>query len=326
MSNNSNLTKAQKEKNDEFYTLYEDVEKELVHYKEYLKGKKVYCNCDSTDSNFWKYLYEHFNDYELKSLTCTYYNKNWSILDDEEKSYKTVYDGKNITRTQLIGNGSFDSSECIELLKNSDVVISNPPFSLFREYFDLLMKYDKKFLIIGNFHAVTYKNVFRCIKENTVFLGINPVKSFICPDNTIQKFGNICWFTNIIFNYGKALILTEKYSPEKYLKYDNFDAINVDKVSDIPCDYDGIIGVPKTFLYKYCPDQFELVGYEKEDENNCIGISKMSDEFLQKYKSQGKNVPWSKEKKYLCYYDHEGNAKIPFARILIRYKHPGFPT
>ena len=325
MSDCRNLTKAQREKNDEFYTLYEDIEKELVHYKEQLKGKKVYCNCDSTDSNFWKYLYDHFEEYELESLTCTYYNKNWSILDDEEKSYKTVYDGKNIIRTRLIGNGSFDSSECIELLKDSDVIISNPPFSLFKNYFNLLMKYDKKFLIVGNFNAVAYKNIFPYIKENRIFLGINPVKSFICPDNTIQKFGNICWFTNILFNYGKALLLTEKYSQEKYPKYDNYDAINVDKVSDIPCDYDGIMGVPITFLYKYCPEQFEILGHGKEDTNNYIGLTIISESFLQTYENQT-GITSIPNKKTLCYYDHEGNAKIPFARILIRNKHPELPT
>lgn len=251
MSNN-NLTNAKKTKNDEFYTQYVDIEKELQYYN--FEDKIVYCNCDNPQySNFYKYFKDNFNVHKIKHLYCTGYNKDGN-------GYYAEYNGTEEILKPLNGNGSFDSDECINILKIADVIITNPPFSLFREYVVQLMEYGKKFLIIGSMNAITYKEIFPYIKNNELWLGMNWIKDFVQPNGEIKKFGNICWYTNIDHKkHNKTLILTKKYNSENYPQYDNYNAINVDKVKDIPIDYDGVMGVPITFLQYYNKKQFEII-------------------------------------------------------------------
>ena len=367
MSDNSGLKIAKKSKNDEFYTQLADIEKELCHYKEHFKGKTVFCNCDDPfESNFFKYFAMNFNHLGLKKLICTCYDNSpiaftqlemfgngKKIKNNGRRAYKIeitevkdlngdgavdladvkyLLQNKENALTLLDGNGDFRSEECIELLKQADIVITNPPFSLFREYVAQLVEYDKKFLIMGNMNAITYKEIFKLIKENRIWMGydFNKTIKFQVP-NTYKgyfengiKFGNvpaICWYTNLeVSKRHENFPLYKKYSPEEYPKYETFNAIDVGEVMDIPCDYYGVMGVPKTFLDKYNPELFEILGYEREDENIKVGIKTMPIEFLQKYREQGGRGHYTKGMKMLCFYDNSGKAKIPFSRILIRRK------
>lgn len=269
---NANLHKAKDAKNDEFYTQLTDVAKELMHYKAHFKDKTVLCNCDDpTWSAFWKYFHLNFAELGLKKLISTHY-------DREEATYKMEYTGGDDNdievgvKTPLEGNGDFRNKECLDLLDECDIVVTNPPFSLFREYVAMLMEHEKKFLIIGNKNAITYKEFFPLLKDNKVWIGGTNVKEFLQPDGSIKKFGNIGWFTNLdVAKRHEKLILWKKYTPEEYPKYDNYDAINVDKVSEIPCNYDGVMGVPITFLDSYNPEQFEILGYTAKDMGvDCI--------------------------------------------------------
>ena len=271
---NTNLKTAKKNKNDEFYTLMEDIEKEMRYYKDFFKDKIVYCNCDDArDSNFFKYFSLNFEFLGLKKLITTGYKvdgKGVVLVYEGDKNGNRKVDNEEIIVNELNGDGDFRSEECIEYLKQADVVVTNPPFSLFRQYVKQLMDYNKKFIIIGNQNAITYKEIFPYIKDNQLWLGMNFVKAFEKPNGDIQKFGNISWFTNVPYVYDrKPLILTKSYydNPSAYPKYENFDAINVDKVADIPMDYDGVMGVPITFLYNYCPSQFTII-----DGCNCYLI------------------------------------------------------
>ena len=256
MAKNNNLKIAKKSKNDEFYTLMEDIEKELRYYTESFEGKVVYCNCDDyQQSNFYKYLYYNFHYLKLKKLIATGYKA-------DDNGLYAIYDGEIETTGKLNGDGDFRSEECIEYLKECDVVVTNPPFSLFRQYVKQLMDYNKKFIIIGNKNALTYKEVFGFIKENKLWLGISSPNDFIQPSYAVKKSmaGLTRWFTNIENKKRTQPIdLYKRYSFEDYPKYDHYNAINVDKVADIPMDYDGIMGVPITFLDNYCPTQFEII-------------------------------------------------------------------
>ena len=248
---------AKREKNDEFYTLYEDIEKELRYYHHHFKDKVVYCNCDSTESNFFKYFKDNFNTLGLQRL----------IISDVHSHTTTTYDGE-ITLTTQLNSGDFRSEECVELLKECDIVVTNPPFSLFREFIATLEEYGKKYLVIGNMNAITYKEIFPLLKDGKMWLGkhTNKTMSFQIPNeyerfNYIEnglKFGKvpaISWFTNLDNNKQSELLsLISTYNEEKYPKYDNYDAINVDKVKDIPYDYEGVIGVPITILNYLCSD------------------------------------------------------------------------
>lgn len=317
LKGNRVLHSAKKAKQDEFYTQLSDIENELKHFKEQLKGKVVFCNCDDPyESNFFKYFANNFNVLGLKKLIATSYvqspivgaqlqlfeieglkptgkepykieinevpdlNKDSAIsLDDVEYLLKHE---KNVARP-LKGDfkynaGDFRSTECIELLEQADVIVTNPPFSLFREYVAQLVKYDKKFLIIGSKNAITYKEIFKLIKENKLWLGhgfangnayfsIPPdmsreyAKGVYDPNTGLVKFRNVGWFTNLDYKERHdSLTLYKKYTSEEYPKYDNYDAINVNKTAEIPSDYDGPIGVPITFLDVYNPDQFEIMG------------------------------------------------------------------
>ena len=260
---NSNLHAAKVNKNDEFYTRFEDINFEInlvEHgYRPFFKDKIVYCNCDDPEeSNFWKFFKARFNGLKLKKLISTHYDQ------EGKSSYKLEYDGERVTKSELDRNGDFRSPECVELLKESDIVVTNPPFSLFREFVALLMKYEKKFVIIGSMNAITYKEIFPLIKDNKIWLGYTQPKIFIQPDGSEKKFGNILWYTNLeIPKRHEPMLLGGSYERGSkkgmFPKYDNYDAINVDRVCDIPEDYDGAMGVPITFLDKYCPEQFEIV-------------------------------------------------------------------
>lgn len=274
---NSSLHAAKKAKQDEFYTQLTDIEKELQHYKDHFKGKVVFCNCDDPEySNFWHFFAVRFNLYGLKKLIATHYEKDKPsyMLSMERQGNETPTVIKH-----LKGNGDFRSEECIELLKEADIVVTNPPFSLFREYVAQLIEYGKHFLILGNQNAITYKETFSYIKDNKVWLGYHcGDMAFTVPsyyeerstrfwiDENGQKWrsmGNICWYTNLdIKKRHEDLKIFRHYKPEEYPKYDDYDVINVGKVVDIPCDYYGLMGVPITFLDKYNPDQFEILGLD----------------------------------------------------------------
>ena len=263
----ANLSNAKKAKNDEFYTQLSDIENELKHYKSHFAGKVVYCNCDDArKSNFFRFFQKKFNDYGLKKLITTSYNENGhgSVLVYEgDTNGNGKLDDNEVKVSELKGNGDFRSEECIELLKEADIVVTNPPFSLFREFIATLVHYDKKFLVIGNKNAITYKEIFPLIKENKLWLGYYCPNEFRLPNgDTTKKVNGLCrWFTNLdIKKRHEDLILYKKYTTEEFPKYDNYDAIEVSKTSDIPMDYDGIIGVPITFLDKFNPSQFEIVG------------------------------------------------------------------
>lgn len=321
MAKNENLHAANRARKDEFYTQMNDISAELKHYKNHFRGKVVFCNCDDPyESNFFKYFALNFNALGLRKLIATCYNGSpvsgnellidfGDATDDPKKiAYKVeitavpdlngdgAIDLADVrcllqndcnTITILQGNGDFRSSECIALLKEADIVVTNPPFSLFREYVAQLVKYDKKFLIIGNVNAVTYKETFALIKENKVWMGASihsGDREFRIPDNypmtavgqRIDKNGikyvrvkGVRWFTNMDYpQRHENLILYKKFSPEEYPKYDNYNAVNVNATADIPADYDGTMGVPITFLDKYNPEQFEIVGLDRYVKDN----------------------------------------------------------
>lgn len=271
---NSNLVKAKKVKNDEFYTRYEDIEAEVMKYKKAFKGKVVYLPCDDPaekKSEFWSFFVNNFEAFGLKKLIATHYDesgKAYKIWIDNDASYNDCIDDGDALQEDLEGNGDFRSPECIDILKECDIVCTNPPFSLFREFVDLLLTNNKKFLIIGNQNAFSYKEIFHDIQLNLIWTGYNMVKSFYQPDGTTKDFGNVCWFTNMeTTKRSEELIFTKKYSdnPSDYPKYDSCNAINVGKIVNIPGDYDGVMGVPITFLDKYNPNQFIVLGLDDPD-------------------------------------------------------------
>lgn len=274
MVKNTNLHKAKNAKNDEFYTQLTDVAKELMHYKKHFKDKIVFCNCDDpTWSAFWKYFHLNFAELGLKKLISTHY-------DREEATYKMEYTGGDDNdieagvKTPLEGNGDFRNQECLDLLDECDIVVTNPPFSLFRDYVAVLMEHEKKFLIIGNKNAITYKEFFPLLKDDEVWIGCNSPAEFSTPDGMTKKLNGLTrWFTNLdVAKRHEKLILWKNYTPEEYQTYDNYDAINVNKVSEIPCDYDGVMGVPITFMDKYNPEQFEIVGLLQSSTDEQAGI------------------------------------------------------
>ncbi|MCL2417183.1 MAG: adenine-specific methyltransferase EcoRI family protein [Bacteroidales bacterium] len=328
ISTNKDLHKAKDAKKDEFYTQLSDIERELKSYERHFKNKVVYCNCDDPyESNFFKYFAQNFNFLGLKKLIATCYtgspiaNTQISLFDDESEENKTTRvphkieiteipdmnnggavdladveillgSNKNYL-TRLKGDGDFRSKECIELLKQSDIVVTNPPFSLFREYVEQLVKYEKQFLIIGNINAITYKEIFKLIKENKAWLGINMgrgISGFIVPDqynlygtethidsfgNRIISTNNCLWLTNLdTYKRHEDIVLTKTYygNESQYPKFDNYDAINVNKTKDIPMDYNGVMGVPITFLHKFNPAQFELIKFRKGNDEKDLSI------------------------------------------------------
>src|SRR3989344_5396919 len=292
---NKDLNKASKNKKDEFYTQLSDIEKELGHYKEHFKNKVIFLNCDDPEeSNFWRYFSLNFEHRGLKKLIATHY-------ETEKPSYKLEImrdvnnDGKinkiDTVKTLLKQNGDFRSPECIEILKESDIVVTNPPFSLFREYLAQLIEYNKNFVIIGNLNAITYKEIFKLIKDNKLWLGygFNGGNAYFKTpypkefaegvynkETGLIKFRNVTWFTNLeIQKRHEDLILYKTYkgNEKDYSKYDNYDAINVDKTKDIPINYAGAIGVPISFLDKHNPEQFEIIKFRKGDDDKDLAVN-----------------------------------------------------
>ena len=337
MAKNANLSKAKNAKNDEFYTRLEDIEKELNEYDPAVfKNKTIFCNCDDpTSSNFWAFFHMNFNRLGLKRLITTHYNVNGSssyVMEYSSKNSKDDIDFNKGTKTPLKDSGDFRSDESISLLKQSDLIVTNPPFSLAREYVAELEKYDKKFIIIGDLNWITYKEIFPLIKDNKLWLGYTKVKEFKQPDGTYKKFGNKLWFTNIdtkkrhhkletVYRWNKR---KEKY-PDLYIKYDNYAAIEVGKVSQIPLDYNGVMGVPITFLDKYNPDQFEILGmsgYQGKYGADWLGIKPIGQRWLDSYRAYGGKGHYSANMIVPVYFDKKGVPKPSYARVIIRNKHP----
>lgn len=260
---NSSLHAAKDAKNDEFYTRLEDINKEMNHYEDKFRGKVVFCNCDDPKwSNFWKYFHSEFERLGLKKLIATH------LESDNSQSYKIEYIGGNDTDfeygiiTPLQGNGDFRSDECITLLDEADIVVTNPPFSLFREYVAALIDHNKKFIIIGNKNAVKYKEFFPYLKNDKIWIGYESPSEFNTPTGMTKKVQGLCrWFTNLdIAKRHDILETTYLYSKEEYATFDELkDVINVNRVNEIPIDYDGIMAVPITFMDKYNPKQFEIL-------------------------------------------------------------------
>ncbi len=303
---NKLLRKAKESKSDEFYTQLSDIESELQHYKSHFKDKVVFCNCDDPrSSNFFKYFTSNFKELGLKKIIASSYRRQErDIFKTKESESGFFYEysgtkGEKITPssndiTHFKGDGDFRSDESIKLLKQSDIVITNPPFSLFRDYVDQLVKYDKKFLIIGNVNAITYKEIFKLIKGNKAWLGINlgrGVSGFIVPEhydlygtearidsvgNRIVSPNNCLWLTNLdTSKRHEDITLTKRYfgNEIEYPRYDNYDGINVNKTKDIPSDYAGAMGVPITFLHKYNPEQFEIIKFRKGNDEKDLSIN-----------------------------------------------------
>ena len=357
MASNKYLKVANKNKNDEFYTQLADIERELFHYKDHFRGKIIYCNCDDPRvSNFFKYFYLNFEFFGLKQLITTCY-KNQEIdlfsQNDSEKAVWIEYEGggnidnfDNIKVNELKGDGDFRSGECIEILKSADIVITNPPFSLFREYVAQLMEYEKKFVIVGHQNAISYKEIFKLIKENKLWLGfgfsggagffINEKYEDYATASTHKegmiRVSGVNWFTNLdIKKRHEDILLWKQYTPEEYPKYENYDAINVDKTADIPVDYYENIGVPITFLDKYNPDQFEIIALGIV--GSCEFTNNRQMEILKDGKPTGKltyNAKGTlyrlynpaKDKKPPAFKDCETGALYTsiYARIIIRRK------
>lgn len=326
MAKNTDLGAARNAKKDEFYTQLTDIEKEMRYYRKHFKGATVLCNCDDPfESNFFKYFALNFNHLELKKLIATCYTNSpiagkqlslFDIIDKKErgnnKPYKAVvtkvYDttgdggvdmldvaelfrqGEN-QLSELEGNGDFRSEECLALLDEADIVVTNPPFSLFREYISVLISHKKKFIIIGNVNAITYKEIFPLLKDNQMWIGASihsgDRKFYVPEDYPLNAAGcgvdsdgkryirvkGVRWYTNLdIKQRHDEIILVKRYSPDAYVSYDNYDAINVNKTEDIPCDYSGIMGVPITFMDKYNPDQFEIIGLIAGNIRGLAGI------------------------------------------------------
>lgn len=302
-ANHSLLQIAKTNKKDEFYTQLIDIENELQHYKKHFQDKVVFCNCDDPRySNFYSYFVSNFKELGLKKLICACYRKEEKDLFNpfSKSGFYYEYTGKEDSKPDLNsvsyfrGDGDFRGDESIELLKQSDIVVTNPPFSLFREFVDLISQYNKKFLIIGNINIITYKNVFSLIKDNKAWLGVNlgrGISGFIVPSNyelygletKIDKEGNriispnnCLWFTNLDNSKRHTILaLTKKYigNENSYPHYDNYDGINVNHTKDIPMDYEGAMGVPITFLHKFNPEQFEIIKFRKGDNNKDLTIN-----------------------------------------------------
>ena len=376
---NKNLNSAKTARKDEFYTQLTDIEKEMRYYRKHFKDKTVLCNCDDPfESNFFKYFVLNFNRLGLKKLIATCYtgspiaNKQLSIFDilgeseeTQNKPYKavvtTVYDktgdggvdmldvaelfksGEN-ELTELEGDGDFRSPECLELLDEADIVVTNPPFSLFREYVGVLVAHQKKFIIIGNVNAVKYRETFPLIMSNELWLGASihsGDRAFFVPDDypldaagcgideaTGRKYirvKGVRWFTNLdIKQRHEDLILVKRYDPDYYRRFDNYDAIIVDSVADIPCDYSDVMGVPITFLDKYNPGQFDIIGRTGNIEwatTECTFFTPPSEEMQNKYKKQNKT--WRVQNGY--YVTEDGIAHTVYDRLFIRNKHPEEP-
>ena len=368
---NKNLNAAKVAKKDEFYTQLSDIERELKHYWQHFRGKVVLCNCDDPyESNFFKYFALRFNQLGLKKLICTCYNGSPVIgnelafhfdgFDDDEPkkiAYKVeitevkdengdgavdLSDVQYLLKSDrnvlsILKTGDFRSQECIELLKEADIVVTNPPFSLFREYIGQLMEYKKKFLIIGSQKSIGCKEIFPLFQENKIWWGYGfkgAAAHFFSPYEDTATAGDhkkdmirvsgVTWFTNLeIPKRSEEMDLVCRYSPDEYPRYENYNAIEVGKTTDIPFDYPGIMGVPITFLDKYCPDQFDIVGSNSStDLCKMLGVQPLGQDWINRYRAAGGTGHNTANMVRIVYNDKSGKPKVAFQRIFIRNKHP----
>ena len=368
---NKNLNAAKVAKKDEFYTQLSDIERELQHYWKHFRGKVVLCNCDDPyESNFFKYFALRFNQLGLKKLICTCYNGSpvtgnelaihFDGFDDDEPkkiAYKVeitevkdengdgavdlsdvqylLKNDKNVL--SILKTGDFRSQECIELLKEADIVVTNPPFSLFREYIGQLMEYKKKFLIIGSQKSIGCKEIFPLFQENKIWWGYGfkgAAAHFFSPYEDTATAGDhkkdmirvsgVTWFTNLeIPKRSEEMDLVCRYSPDDYPRYENYNAIEVGNTTDIPFDYPGIMGVPITFLDKYCPDQFDIVGSNSStDLCKMLGVQPLGQDWINRYRAAGGTGHNTANMVRIVYNDKSGKPKDAFQRIFIRNKHP----
>lgn len=384
MAGNKNLAAAKANKKDEFYTQRVDIENELKHYKPHFAGKVVYCNCDDPyESWFFKYFAMNFNALGLKKLIATSYdgssvagtelafdgeegectahkivingpledyNGDGAVDDDDVRIYLQKFPPEILTSDDDYKPGDFRSRQCIELLKEADIVVTNPPFSLFKEYIRQLVSYNKKFIILGNPAAIHYTEVFPLIKENKVWIGFKPMSAdmlfYVSKEyeeelRRTKKEGSgwkivngrfmgraaAIWFTNVdITKRHEDLPLYKRYTPEAYPKYDNYDAINVDNVADIPYDYEGIMGVPDSFLDSYNPEQFEILGADCIPlYADALGIQRIGEDWMSRYRAAGGTGHYTANMKSLVITDLKGKPKKVYSRIIIRNKHPQKP-
>ncbi len=368
---NKNLNAAKVAKKDEFYTQLSDIERELKHYWQHFRGKVVLCNCDDPyESNFFKYFALRFNQLGLKKLICTCYNGSpvtgnelafhFDGFDDDEPkkiAYKVeitevkdengdgavdLSDVQYLLKSDrnvlsILKTGDFRSQECIELLKEADIVVTNPPFSLFREYIGQLMEYKKKFLIIGSQKSIGCKEIFPLFQENKIWWGYGfkgAAAHFFSPYEDTATAGDhkkdmirvsgVTWFTNLeIPKRSEEMDLVCRYSPDEYPRYENYNAIEVGKTTDIPFDYPGIMGVPITFLDKYCPDQFDIVGSNSStDLCKMLGVQPLGQDWINRYRAAGGTGHNTANMVRIVYNDKSGKPKVAFQRIFIRNKHP----
>ena len=368
---NKNLNAAKVAKKDEFYTQLSDIERELQHYWKHFRGKVVLCNCDDPyESNFFKYFALRFNQLGLKKLICTCYNGSpvtgnelaihFDGFDGDEPkkiAYKVeisevkdengdgavdLSDVQYLLKSDrnvlsILKTGDFRSQECIELLKEADIVVTNPPFSLFREYIGQLMEYKKKFLIIGSQKSIGCKEIFPLFQENKIWWGYGfkgAAAHFFSPYEDTATAGDhkkdmirvsgVTWFTNLeIPKRSEEMDLVCRYSPDEYPRYENYNAIEVGKTTDIPFDYPGIMGVPITFLDKYCPDQFDIVGSNSStDLCKMLGVQPLGQDWINRYRAAGGTGHNTANMVRIVYNDKSGKPKVAFQRIFIRNKHP----
>ena len=302
---NAKLAKARKSKNDEFYTQLSDIENELKHYSEHFRNKVVYCNCDDPkSSNFYRYFVNNFEILKLKTLLCTHYQPQQQNLFGTKKimpaTCTAMYARHRTVKHDLAGDGDFRSEECKTILDTADIVVTNPPFSLFREYVDQLIKYEKEFIILGSINNIAYRNILTLFINRQIQCGFNAGNMGFQTDKNVEEssFGNICWFTNLPKRTQPEFFeCTKKYNPKDYPQYDNYNAVNVNKIKDIPIDYKGLMGVPITFLTNYNPGQFEVID----------AISRSSLLYGPVKETRGKYIT-------------EINKKRTYARIIIKHK------
>ena len=328
------LSGARVNKKDEFYTRFCDIEDEIMGHMDYIeqfKGMRILCNCnDRRDSNFYLFFKKYFDILGLQKLIAVSYGKG--------NAYKIEFDGEWAFEEQLEGDGDFRSEECVALLNEVDIVVTNPPFSLFKDYVNLLVQHTKKFLVIGTVNAISYTSIFEYIKEGRVWSGYcfnktllfevgadyNYDRAATAKINDGKYYGKvpqIAWFTNLdIEKKFEPLVLTKYYkdNEEEYSQYINYNAINCNSVKDIPLDYKGKIGVPISYLGSFCPEQFELVGLGYGELAKQIGMGIIGKEFLDTYYKQGNKGVYSANNVLCAYYDKAGNAKIPYARLIIK--------
>lgn len=377
MAGNKNLAAAKANKKDEFYTQRVDIENELKHYKPHFAGKVIYCNCDDPyESWFFKYFAMNFNALGLKKLIATSYDGssvagteiNFNAVG-ESKAYKIVIDSpiedfngdgavddediriylQKFPPEVLVSDddykpGDFRSKECVNLLKQSDIIVTNPPFSLFREYVAQLFEYKKQFLVLGRMSALHYIEVFPRIMDGTMWCGVGFNLSMIYltsyennldsnmkfvkskgydPNKNYIKVPAICWYTNLDHKKRHEMLdLYKSYNPQEYPKYDNYNGINVDKVTDIPYDYEGPMGVPDTILGQYNPEQFEILGACIPEYVDKLGITRIGEEWMSKYRAIGGTGHYTANMKTLVLYENDDTPRAIYSRIIIRNKHP----